>query len=71
MNNTTYVYTVAEVAEILRINVNKVYDLINNGLLIGLKLGSMKVTRFELIRFLKEMNGKDLTDLSNIKPLIS
>lgn len=71
MNDTTYVYTVAEVAKILRINVNKVYELINEGLLNGLKLGSMKVTRFELIRFLKEMNGKDLSDLNNIKTLIS
>lgn len=64
-----YLYTVAEVSEILKINRNAVYELINHGLLQGLKLGSMKITKFELLRFLKAYNGKNLDDLDNIKDL--
>lgn len=65
------IYTVPEVAKILKMNKNAVYSLINKGLLIALKLGSLKVTRYELLRFLKQYNGMDLSDLDNIKPLIS
>ncbi|MHC1683457.1 MAG: helix-turn-helix domain-containing protein [Clostridiaceae bacterium] len=69
INSNNLLYTVSEVAELLRVNKNTVYDLIKRNLLIGLKLGSMKVTKAELLRFLKENNGKDLTDLDNIKNL--
>lgn len=64
-----YLYTVDEIAKILKVNKNTVYDLIRNNHLIGLKLGRIKVTKFELIRFLKDNNGKDLTDLEDIKEL--
>lgn len=64
-----YLFTVAEVSEILKINKNAVYELINHNLLTGLKLGSMKVTKAELLRFLKTYNGKDLSDLNNVKDL--
>jgi excisionase family DNA binding protein len=64
-----YLYTVAEVSKILKINRNLVYELISHGLLTGLKLGSMKITRFELLRFLKVYNGKDLSNLDNVKDL--
>lgn len=66
---TEYLYTVKEVSQILKVNTNMVYKLINTGHLTGLKLGSMKVTKFELLRFLKENTGKDLTDLENVKEL--
>lgn len=59
-------YTVAEVAEILKVNVNKVYELIKTGHLLALKLGRYKITQNELKRFLEDYNGKDLTDLSNV-----
>jgi excisionase family DNA binding protein len=65
-----YVYTVDEVAKILKVGKNTVYDLINKEIIVGLKLGRLKVTKFELIRFLKESAGKDLSDLDNIKDLI-
>lgn len=59
-------YTVAEVAEFLKVNVNKVYELIKTGHLTALKLGRYKITQMELMKFLQEYNGKDLTDLSNV-----
>lgn len=64
-----YLYTVEELATILKVNKNYVYDLIKKGHLIGLKLGRIKVTRFELLRFLRNYNGKDLSDLDNVKTL--
>lgn len=64
-----YLYTVDELAKILKVGKNTVYDLIRKRIIVGLKLGRIKVTRFELIRFLNEYNGKDLNDLNNIKDL--
>lgn len=61
-----YLYTVVEVSEILKVNVNKVYELIKSGHLAAMKLGRYKIAHFELMRFLQEYNGKDLTDLGNV-----
>lgn len=61
-----YLYTVDEVAAILKSNKNTVYELIRTGHLMALKLGRIKVTKFELIRFLKQYNGKDLSDLNHV-----
>lgn len=69
MNDIAYLYTVQEVASFLKVNKNVVYDLIKHGYMKGFKLGSMKVTKAELLKFLKENNGKDLSDLENIKDL--
>lgn len=62
-------YTVPEVAELLKVNTNKVYDLIRAGLLTSLKLGRYKVPRTEVIKFVEAYKGKDLTDLNNIKDI--
>ncbi|SKA91540.1 DNA binding domain-containing protein, excisionase family [Caloramator quimbayensis] len=62
-------YTVSEVAELIKCNTNYVYQLIKTGLLPGLKLGSMKVRRIALLEFLEKYQGYDLTDPSNIKPI--
>jgi excisionase family DNA binding protein len=62
-------YTVPEVAKILKVNQNKVLDLIKKGHLVALRLGRLKVTRFELLRFLRDYNGKDLNDLDNVREL--
>ncbi|EJO5349513.1 helix-turn-helix domain-containing protein [Clostridium botulinum] len=64
-----YLYTVDEVASILKVNKNTVYDLIRSGNLIALKLGRLKITKATLLKFLKDFNGKDLTNLENIKEL--
>lgn len=62
-------YTVSETAELLKINRNSVYELLKNNVIKGLKLGSLKITRNELLKFLEENNGKDLSDLQEIKEL--
>ena len=47
--NEDLVYTVREVAGLLKVNKNYVYALIDKGLLRSTKLGSRKVTRQALI----------------------
>lgn len=61
--------TVKEVSKVLRVNPAYVYELMNKGHLNYLILGSKKVTDFELERFLKEAQGKDFSDLNNVKEL--
>lgn len=62
--------TVSETAKVLKTNPNYVYELIKRGLLPALKLGSLKIRKTAILRFLKNNEGKDLTDLNNIKNLI-
>ena len=62
----TLIYTVKEVADILHTNKNYVYELIKHGLLPALKLGSLKIRREALIKFLDDNEGKNLTDPSNV-----
>lgn len=62
-------YTVREVAKLIKTNTNYVYSLITAGLLPALKLGSYKIRRSSLIEFLNKYEGQDLTDINNIKPL--
>ena len=57
-------YTVKEVAKIMKVNVHKVYGLIRAGLLPALKLGSIKIRKESLEEFLRKYDGKDLTDLN-------
>lgn len=62
-------YTVAETAKLLKTNPNYVYELIRKGFLPALKLGSLKIREETLQDFLRLNEGKDLTDLENIKAL--
>lgn len=62
-------YTVKEVSKLIKSNTNCVYELIRKGLLPALKLGSYKVRRTALLEFLEKNEGKDLTDIDNIKDL--
>ena len=59
-------YTVKEVSELLHTNTTYVYDLIKAGLLPVMKLGSYKVRKDSLNKFLLDCEGKDLTDPNNI-----
>lgn len=65
-----YLLSVSETAERLKTNRNFVYKLLDKGLLKCLVLGSKKIRNSEINRFLTEYEGKDLTDLSNIKEVI-
>ena len=62
-------YTVSEVAKILKTNVNYVYSLIKKGYLPALKLGSLKIRKVSVDEFLEKYEGKDLTNLDFIKNL--
>lgn len=63
-------YTVQDVSKLIHSNVNYVYALIKKGYLPALKLGSLKVRKVTLDKFLEEYEGKDLTNLENISELI-
>lgn len=60
-------YTVSETAKLLKTNTNYVYELIKQGFLPALKLGSFKIRKTTLNSFLEKYEGQDLTDLKNIK----
>lgn len=64
-------HPVSEVAEILGVNNNYVYDLIKHGHLQALKLGRLKVSTFELEDFMKRNEGKDFSDLKQVTELES
>ena len=55
-------YTVEEVAEILKTNTDYVYKLLRSGKLPFLKLGRYKVRKETLWTFLAAHEGKDLSD---------
>lgn len=65
----TKVYTVAEVAALLKCNVNYVHELRKSGILPFIKLGSYKCRKEDLDAFLEKYISMDLTDPHNIKPL--
>lgn len=55
-------YTVKEVSQLIHTNQAYVYSLIKARLLPTLKLGSYKIRKETLERFLAEYEGKDLTN---------
>lgn len=63
------IYTVREVSKLLHTNPAYVYELINTGILPGIKLASLRVRKEALDEFLRAYEGKDLSDLDDIKPL--
>lgn len=63
------VYTVSEIAQILKVNKNTVYELIHSGVLRCFKLGTIKITAKTLNEFLEAYDGYDLNDLTDIKLL--
>lgn len=62
----TKLYTVKEVAEILKTNIDYVHKLRRAGLLRFIKLGQFKVRKETLEEFLSKFDGYDLTDPSDI-----
>ena len=64
------IYTDQEVASILHSSPNYIYELIRKGYLPAIKLGSLKVLKTTLERFLIQNEGKDLSDLNNIRKVV-
>lgn len=62
-------YTVPEVAKILKTNTDYVYKLHQSGQLKFLKLGRLKCRKETLEKFLERIDGMDATDPFNIKEL--
>lgn len=62
-------YTVKETAKLLKCNVDQVHKLRKSGVLPFLKLGQYKVRKEALQDFLKQHEGKDVTDPYEIKDL--
>ena len=62
-------YTVPEVAKLLKTNVDYVYKLQRSGELKFLKIGRLKCRRTTLLAFLEKNDGMDLSDPDNIKPI--
>ena len=60
-------YTITEVAGLLKVNRNYVYSLINKGHLRSIKLGCRKVTRKSLMQVLDEYDGLDLDEVMAVK----
>ena len=58
--------SVKEVSTILGTNQETVRVLIRKGIIRGIILGSTKVSKQEVINFLKDYAGKDLSDMDNI-----
>lgn len=67
--NEPILYTVKEVAALLKTNVDYVHKLRKSGVLPFLKLGQYKVRKDALAEFLCRYEGNDLTDPFQIKEL--
>lgn len=62
-------YTVKEVATILKTNVNYVYKLMDTGVLRYMKMGQRKVRESTLNAFIARCEGYDVTDPENVVSL--
>ena len=60
-------YTVQEVADILKTNVSYVYKLQKAGLIRFIKIGRLKCRRSTLEAFLTKYEGCDVTDPFNVQ----
>ena len=69
LENERIVYTVQEVATLLHSSPNYIYLLIEKGYLPALKLGSIKILKTSLQKFLIDNEGQDLSDVNNAKIL--
>ena len=67
--NEKIIYSVREVAEILHSSPNYIYALIEKGYLPAIKLGSFKVIKSTLEKFLIENEGNDLSDIKKIRSI--
>ena len=68
--NDKLVFTVHEVSNILHSSPNYIYELIKKGYLPAIKLGSLKVLKSSLEKFLIQNEGNDLSDLNNVRKIV-
>lgn len=47
------IYTIKEVAKMLKVNSNYIYNEINNGNIQAIKIGSLKIIESELLRYIQ------------------
>lgn len=59
MSNSEILYTVSEVAKLLKVNRTFVYDLINRGEIPAVKVGSLKIRRTTLEKYLERLEGNE------------
>lgn len=69
IKNERLIYTVQEVASLLHSSPNYIYSLIEKGYLPALKLGSIKILKTSLEKFLTDNEGQDFSDIDNVKIL--
>lgn len=62
-------YTVQEVAEILKTNVDYVYKLQKAGIIRFIKIGRLKCRKSTLEEFLEKFDGQDISDPFNVQDL--
>lgn len=62
-------YTVPEVAAVLKTNVDYVYKLQKAGLIRFMKIGRLKCRKSTLETFLEKYEGLDISDPFNVKEL--
>ncbi len=62
-------YTIKEVSQLLKVNVNKVHSFRKSGLLKCLNLGSYRVRESTLQEFLEKYDGMDISDPENVRNL--
>jgi excisionase family DNA binding protein len=63
------VYTVKDVARLLHTSPNYVYKLISCGFIPVIKIGSLKILKTSLEKFLTENEGNDFSDLNNVNKI--
>lgn len=62
-------YSVHEVAKMLHSSPNYIYKFIEKGYLPAIKLGSIKILKSTLIKFLIDNEGNDLSNINSIKKI--
>lgn len=62
-------YTVSQASKEFGIPKWRIYELINAGLISGIKIGGMKVRRSSMFKFFEDYENKDVTDPYNVKDI--